>query len=164
MFTSLSIKLSFLTLNDVTSINSLVCYSNHCVQWNVSLPFVEVPFLLFCQTHTDTCSFFFPPKWVHTHHYKLIPDRALFFSAKVCIYRAFLSLPVLRCTITTNRLHCLRIINVYCAFSLINERRDSHGIVTNFQDRNSVVSEFELQQRYNVHFRTKTIGKGINPT
>ena len=29
-------------------------------------------------------------------------------------------------------------------------------------DNGIVVSEFELQSRYNVHFRTNTIGKGMN--
>ncbi len=30
-------------------------------------------------------------------------------------------------------------------------------------DRGNVVSEFELQSRYYVHFRANTLGKGMNP-
>ena len=39
-------------------------------------------------------------------------------------------------------------------------RRD---VVANLQDCDIVVNEFELQSRYYVHFRTNTLGKGMNP-
>ena len=35
--------------------------------------------------------------------------------------------------------------------------------VANALDCDIVVSEFELQSRYYVHFRTNTLGKGMNP-
>ena len=38
-----------------------------------------------------------------------------------------------------------------------------HGIVANVLDCYIVVSEFELQSRYYVHFRTNTLQKGMNP-
>ena len=53
---------------------------------------------------------------------------------------------------------------------LINEqeRRWQHevggwprGVMVKAMD--SVISEFELQPRYYVHFRTNTLGKGMNP-
>ena len=37
------------------------------------------------------------------------------------------------------------------------------GAVVNMFDRNIEVSEFELKSSYYVHFRTITIGKGMNP-
>ena len=38
-------------------------------------------------------------------------------------------------------------------------KRSSHGVVTNVLDNDSVVSEFELQSCYYVHFRS-TLKKG----
>ena len=38
-----------------------------------------------------------------------------------------------------------------------------HGLVTNMLDCDIVVSEFEVQSRYNVHFRTNTLRKVMNP-
>ena len=37
------------------------------------------------------------------------------------------------------------------------------GLGTNVQNCNIVVSMFELQWRYFVHFRTKTLGKDMKP-
>ena len=37
------------------------------------------------------------------------------------------------------------------------------GVIVKALDCGIVVSEFELQSRYYVHFRTNTIGKGMNP-
>ena len=38
-----------------------------------------------------------------------------------------------------------------------------HGVMVEAMDCGIVVSEFELQSRYYVHFRTNTLGKGMNP-
>ena len=37
------------------------------------------------------------------------------------------------------------------------------GVMVKAMDCGSVVSEFILQSRYHVHFRAKTLGKGMNP-
>ena len=37
------------------------------------------------------------------------------------------------------------------------------GVVLNVMDWNAVVSEFELVSRYNVYFRTNTLGKRMDP-
>ena len=37
------------------------------------------------------------------------------------------------------------------------------GVVANMLDYDIVVSDFELQSRYYVHFRTNTLEKGMNP-
>ena len=37
-----------------------------------------------------------------------------------------------------------------------------HGFVVNVPDYDMVVNEFELQLRYNIHFRTNTLRKGMN--
>ena len=37
------------------------------------------------------------------------------------------------------------------------------GVVVKDMDCGIVVSEFELQSRYYVHFRANTLGKGMNP-
>ena len=37
------------------------------------------------------------------------------------------------------------------------------GIMVKVMDCGIVVSKFELQSRYYVHFWTNTLGKGINP-
>ena len=39
----------------------------------------------------------------------------------------------------------------------------SCSIVVNILNCDIVVSEFELHSRYYVHFRTNTLGKGMNP-
>ena len=39
----------------------------------------------------------------------------------------------------------------------------TRGVMVKAMDCGIVVSEFELQSRYYVHFRTKTLGKGMNP-
>ena len=41
--------------------------------------------------------------------------------------------------------------------------RGQHGIVANVLDCDIVTSEFELEQRYYVDFRTYTLGKGMKP-
>ena len=37
------------------------------------------------------------------------------------------------------------------------------GIMVKAMDCRIVISEFELKSRYYVHFRTNTLGKGMNP-
>ena len=37
------------------------------------------------------------------------------------------------------------------------------GVMVKVMDCGIVVSEFELQSRYYVHFRANTLGKGMNP-
>ena len=37
------------------------------------------------------------------------------------------------------------------------------GVVTNVLDRDTVVSEFELQSRYYVHFQKNSLGKDTDP-
>ena len=39
----------------------------------------------------------------------------------------------------------------------------NHRVTVKSLNYEIVVSEFELQSRYYVHFRTNTIGKGMNP-
>ena len=39
----------------------------------------------------------------------------------------------------------------------------SWGVIVNKLDYDIVVSEFEFQLHYYVHFWTKTLGKGMNP-
>ena len=41
--------------------------------------------------------------------------------------------------------------------------RCPHSVMVKVLDCGIVVSEFELQSHYYVHFRTNTIGKGMNP-
>ena len=38
-----------------------------------------------------------------------------------------------------------------------------HGVMVKALDCGIVVSEFELQSQYGMHFRTNTLGKGMNP-
>ena len=42
-------------------------------------------------------------------------------------------------------------------------RRCPRGVMVKAMDCGIVVSEFELQLRYYVYFRTNTLGKGMNP-
>ena len=37
-----------------------------------------------------------------------------------------------------------------------------HGVVVNMLDCDTVVSEFEFQSRYNIHFQTNALSKGMN--
>ena len=37
------------------------------------------------------------------------------------------------------------------------------GVIVKAMDSRIIVSEFELQLRYYIHFQTNTIGKGMNP-
>ena len=37
------------------------------------------------------------------------------------------------------------------------------GVVVKAMDCGIIESEFELQSRYNIHFWTNTLGKGMNP-
>ena len=48
-----------------------------------------------------------------------------------------------------------------CYFS--TTRGYPRGVMVKSMDCGIVVSEFELQSRYYVHFRAKTLGKGMNP-
>ena len=45
----------------------------------------------------------------------------------------------------------------------VTKKKFSVGVVANMMDSNITVSEFELQLRYYVHFRTNNIGKGVYP-
>ena len=46
----------------------------------------------------------------------------------------------------------------------LNIRRDfPRGVMVKAMNCRIVVSEFELHSRYYVHFRTNTLGKGMNP-
>ena len=45
----------------------------------------------------------------------------------------------------------------------IKQGRCPCGVMVKAMDREIVVSEFVLQSRYNAHFRTNTLGKGMNP-
>ena len=42
-------------------------------------------------------------------------------------------------------------------------REDFCDVVVNVLDCELVVNEFKIQSRYDVHFRTNTRGKGMNP-
>ena len=44
----------------------------------------------------------------------------------------------------------------------INRRVSPLGVVANVLDCNIGVSKFELHSYYDVHFRTNTLGKGMN--
>ena len=44
-----------------------------------------------------------------------------------------------------------------------SERGSPHGVMVKVTDCGIVVREFVLQSRYYVHFRTNTLGKGMNP-
>ena len=46
--------------------------------------------------------------------------------------------------------------------ALISERRCLRGVMVKAMDCGIVVSEFELQSRYYVHFQTNVLGKGRN--
>ena len=41
--------------------------------------------------------------------------------------------------------------------------KNESSVMVKVLDCEIVVSEFELQSRYNVHFRTNTLGKGMEP-
>ena len=41
--------------------------------------------------------------------------------------------------------------------------REARGVMVKVTDCRIVVSEFELQSRYYVHFRANNLGKGMNP-
>ena len=57
---------------------------------------------------------------------------------------------------------CLR--DVIVKFEIFEYKWGSpSGVVANVLECDIVVSEFELRSRYYVHFRTFTLGKGINP-
>ena len=44
-----------------------------------------------------------------------------------------------------------------------NYQKQPRGVMVKAMDCGIVVSEFEFQSRYSVHFRTNTLGKGMNP-
>ncbi len=54
-----------------------------------------------------------------------------------------------------------KISSVYTAFDLF--RGSTRDVVANLLDCDIVVSEFKLQSCYYIHFRTNTLGKGMNP-
>ena len=67
----------------------------------------------------------------------------------------------LAATLTT--INVLMIL-VFIKEELINPRRVIlAALLVKTLDSRIVVSEFELQSRYYVHFRTNTIGKGMKP-
>ena len=41
--------------------------------------------------------------------------------------------------------------------------KQEQGVMVKAMDYGIVVSEFELQSHYYVHFRANTLGKGMNP-
>ena len=47
--------------------------------------------------------------------------------------------------------------------SLFEQGGCPRGVMVKAMDCEIVVSEFVLQSRYYVHFRTNTLGKGMNP-
>ena len=62
-----------------------------------------------------------------------------------------------------NLLHCDVIVWLENFLSTaIGSERNLRGVVANVLDCNIVVSEFELQSRYYVHFHTNTITKSMN--
>ena len=52
---------------------------------------------------------------------------------------------------------------VYYDTAVQNVGEYPHGVMVKAMDCGIVVSEFELQSRYYVHFRANTLGKGMNP-
>ena len=46
---------------------------------------------------------------------------------------------------------------------LLHYQQSLHGIVANMLDYNIIVSKFELQSCYRIHFQTNALGKGIEP-
>ena len=53
-----------------------------------------------------------------------------------------------------------------CIVSPNETRQDKgcpRGVMVKAMDCGIIISEFELQSRYYVHFRANTLGKGMNP-
>ena len=50
-----------------------------------------------------------------------------------------------------------------CHKTQTTKRGYPHGVMVKVMDYGIVVSEIVLQSRYYVHFRTNTLGKGMNP-
>ena len=48
-------------------------------------------------------------------------------------------------------------------FLLLDWAGCPHGVMVKAMDCGIVVSEFEFQSRYYVHFQANTLGKGMNP-
>ena len=48
-------------------------------------------------------------------------------------------------------------------FIHIENRECPRGVMVKAMDYEIVVSDFVFQSHYNVHFRTNTLGKGMNP-
>ena len=48
-------------------------------------------------------------------------------------------------------------------FIIIPHCRCPRAVLIKAMNYGIIVSEFELQSRYYVHFRTNTLGKGMNP-
>ena len=48
-------------------------------------------------------------------------------------------------------------------YKVESKRGCPRGVIVKARDCGIVVSEFDLQSRYYVHFRTNTLGKGMNP-
>ena len=53
--------------------------------------------------------------------------------------------------------------SVFHEISSTQTRGCPRGVMVKAMDCGIVVSEFELQLRYYVHFRANTLGKGMNP-
>ena len=60
---------------------------------------------------------------------------------------------------TPNERDCLK----ECDVSTRTQRGSPHGVVVNVLNCDFVVSEFELESRCYVHFRTNPPRKGVNP-
>ena len=58
----------------------------------------------------------------------------------------------------------MKISNIYSKFETIDKflGESLYNIVTNVLDCNIMVSMFEFQSYYYIHFQTKTFGKGMN--
>ena len=48
-------------------------------------------------------------------------------------------------------------------YLLFSSKECPRGVLVKAMDYGIVVSEFELQSRYYIHFRANTLGKGMNP-
>ena len=57
----------------------------------------------------------------------------------------------------------LRYTYIHICWLLKCKRGCPRGVMVKAMDCGIVVSEFELQLRYYVHFRANTLGKGMNP-
>ena len=66
--------------------------------------------------------------------------------------------------------NCFQMFNIVCYLNSYNflkyfkpYRGCPRGVMVKAMDCGILVSEFVFQSRYYVHFRTNTLGKGMNP-